>query len=74
MKLYTMNQSEREAFQHNLQSADEIACTLVYEGGWSLLRPKPQVITLCLLTGVFQTISTDTFPSLKNYPVPTDST
>ncbi|CAH3015499.1 unnamed protein product, partial [Porites evermanni] len=42
MKLYTMNQSEREEFQHNLQSAHEIACTLVYEGGWSLLRPKPQ--------------------------------
>ena len=74
MKLYTMNQTEREAFQHNLQSADEIACTLFYEGGWSLLRPKPQVITLWLLTGVFQTISTDNFPSLKGYPVPADST
>ena len=38
-----MSQSQREAFEQNLKSAEEVACTLVYEGEWSLLRPKKQV-------------------------------
>ncbi|KAJ7378864.1 hypothetical protein OS493_020466 [Desmophyllum pertusum] len=38
----SMNSSQREAFEQNLKSAEEVACTVVYEDGWSLLRPKKQ--------------------------------
>ena len=42
-KVSSMNSSQREAFEQNLKSAEEVACTLVYKDGWSLLRPKKQV-------------------------------
>ena len=43
VKVTSMNASQREAFEQNLKSAEEVACTLLYEDGWSLLRPKKQV-------------------------------
>lgn len=43
LKVSLMSPSQREEFEQNLKSAEEVACTLVYEEGWSLLRPKKQV-------------------------------
>ncbi|KAL9982361.1 hypothetical protein ACROYT_G004393 [Oculina patagonica] len=42
VKVSSMSPSQREAFEQNLKSTEEVACTLVYEEGWSLLRPKKQ--------------------------------
>lgn len=48
VKVSSMSPSQREAFKQNLQSAEEVACTLVYDDGWSMLRPKKQVYMLLI--------------------------
>lgn len=40
----SMSSRQREVFEQNLKSAEEVALTLVYEDGWSLLRPKKQQV------------------------------
>ena len=40
----SMSSGQREVFEQNLKSAEEVALTLVYEDGWSLLRPKKQQV------------------------------
>ncbi len=47
-----MSPSQREAFEQNLKSAEEVACTLVYEEGWSLLRPKKQQVCYVVVTTI----------------------
>ncbi|XP_022797003.1 DNA polymerase nu-like [Stylophora pistillata] len=37
-----MNPTQREEFKQSLESAEEVACTLIYENGSSLLRPTKQ--------------------------------
>lgn len=44
VKVSSMSPSQREVFEQNLKSAEEVACTLVYEDGLSLLRPKKQQV------------------------------
>lgn len=44
VKVSSMSPSQREVFEQNLKSAEEVACTLFYEEGWSLLRPKKQQV------------------------------
>ena len=39
-----MSPGQREVFEQNLKSAEEVTCTLVYEDGWSLLRPNKQQV------------------------------
>ena len=36
----TMNPTQREEFRQCLESAEEVACTLIYEDGSSLLRSR----------------------------------
>lgn len=43
-KVSSMSPGQREVFEQNLKSAEEVACTLVYEDGWSLLRPNKQQV------------------------------
>ena len=44
VKVSLMSPSQREVFEQTLKSAEEVACTLAYEEGWSLLRPKKQQV------------------------------
>ena len=44
MKVSLMSPGKREVFEQSLKSAEEVACTLAYEDGWSLLRPKKQQV------------------------------
>ena len=37
-------------FEQNLKSAEEVACTLVYGDGWSLLRTNKQQVCYIVVT------------------------
>lgn len=52
VKVSSMSPSQKEAFKQNLKSAEEVACTLVYEDRWSLLRPKKQQVCYIVVTTI----------------------
>ena len=49
VKVSSMSPGQREVLEQNLKSAEEVACTLVYEDGWSLLRANKQQVCYIVL-------------------------